>query len=130
MCGYVLLCVVACCSVLQCFAVCCSVLQCVAVCCYVLICVVACCENKPCLDLYSQSLDAREKIWIKLVHEPPKPPIVVECRKCGFKPTQSRAKKHMVAHLKLPENNACLELYSDSTIPREMAWVRAVRDTV
>ena len=30
-------------------------------------------ENKACLDLYSQSLDAREKRWVELVHEPPKP---------------------------------------------------------
>jgi len=87
-------------------------------------------ENKTCLDLYSQSLDAREKSFVKLVHEPLKPPIGVECRKCGYKTPQNNAKRNMVAHLKRPENIQCLELYSDSTIPRDVAWVRAVRDTV
>jgi len=84
-------------------------------------------ENKTCLDLYSQSLDAREKSWVKLVHEPP---IGVECRKCGYTTPKANAKRNMVAHLKRSENIECLELYSDSTIPRDMAWVRAVRDTV
>ena len=62
-------------------------------------------ENKTCLELYSQSLDAREKRWVELVREPPKPPIGVECRKCGYKTPQANAKGNMVAHLKRPEND-------------------------
>jgi len=84
-------------------------------------------ENKKCLDHYSQSLDAREKLWIKLVHEPA---IGAECRKCGYTTTQRNAKRNMVAHLKRSENKECLKLYSDSTVPREMDWVRAVQSPV
>jgi len=81
-------------------------------------------ENKACLDLYSESGDAREQIWMKLVREPP----VVECRKCGYTTQHRDAKRNMVRHLKRPENKECLQLYSDSTDAREMAWVRAVQD--
>jgi len=82
-------------------------------------------ENKACLDLYSQSLDAREKIWIKLVREPA---VGAECRKCGYTTQTQHAKRNMIRHLKRPEKNECLQLYSDSTDTREMAWVRAVQD--
>jgi len=82
-------------------------------------------ENKNCLDHYSQSQDEREKLWIKLVHEPA---IGAECRKCGYTTQQNGAKRNMVRHLKRPENKECLKLYSDSTDPREMAWVRDVQE--
>ena len=82
-------------------------------------------ENKTCLDHYSQSQDEREKLWIKLVHEPA---IGAECQKCGYTTQQNGAKRNMINHLKRPENKECLKLYSDSTDPREMTWVRAVQD--
>jgi len=82
-------------------------------------------ENKKCLDLYSQSQDKREKLWVKLVHEPV---IGAECRHCGYTTTQRGAKRNMIRHLRREENKECLEQYSDSTDPQEMAWVRAVQD--
>ena len=70
-------------------------------------------ENKNCLDHYSQSQDEREKLWVKLVHEPV---IGAECRKCGYTTAQSQAKRNMIRHLSRTENKDCLELYSDSII--------------
>jgi len=42
----------------------------------------------------------------------------------------SNGKRNMIRHLRNAQNKDCLELYSGSSDPREMAWVRAVQENV
>jgi len=84
-------------------------------------------ENKQCLNLYSQSPDKREEVWVQLVHDPAIPAHCL-CRQCGYTTRQSDAKRNMIRHLRHAQNKECLQLYSDSSDPQEMAWVRAVQE--
>ena len=77
--------------------------------------------------MYSQSQDKREEIWVQLVHDPAIPE-EYKCRKCGYTTKPSHAKQNMIRHLRNAQNKDCLELYSDSSDPREMAWVHAVQE--
>ena len=84
-------------------------------------------ENKQCLNLYSQSPDKREEVWVQLVYDPAIPAHCL-CRQCGYTTRQSDAKRNMIRHLRHAQNKECLQLYSDSSDPQEMAWVRAVQE--
>ena len=82
--------------------------------------------NKKCIELYSQSRDKREEVWVRLVHAVI--PVGYLCRQCGYKSTMTDVKRNMVAHLRRAENKKCLDLYSDTSDTRDMAWVRAVQE--
>ena len=77
--------------------------------------------------MYSQSQDKREQILVQLVHDPAIP-VEYLCRKCGYTSQPNHVKRNMVRHLRNAKNKDCLELYSGSSDPREMAWVRAVQE--
>ena len=83
--------------------------------------------NKKCLDLYSQSRDKREEVWVRLVHAPAIP-VGYLCWQCGYTSRMADAKRNMVTHLRRAENKKRLDLYSDYSDAREMAWVRAVQE--
>jgi len=83
--------------------------------------------NKKCLDLYSESRDKREEVWVQLVHAPAIP-VEYLCRQCGYTTRMNDAKRNMVTHLRRAENKKCLDLYSDSSDTREMDWVHLVQE--
>jgi len=83
--------------------------------------------NKQCLDLYSESKDKRDEVWVQMVRDAVGPAVYL-CRQCVYTTRKTDANRNMVRHLRRAENKKCLELYSDSIDTRDMDWVRSVQE--
>ena len=85
-------------------------------------------DNTKCIELYSESGDEREKLWVTAASNSTDS-TDYECRQCGNSCKDTNIKRGMVLHLSHADNTKCLELYSKSSDQREMDWVTAASDS-